>query len=169
MLQLANFQAIACRHLLAYKSPDRLVKHISKHIAQLLVINSDGSSTFSFGEAFHLLRSSRKHEAFQVMKTWVNSWATSRRFDHGTITLPCIFGCSEGCEDDLLHYLKCTILWSLIEDRSSFLVPVNGLDRLGITNPSKRTLHLISATFQAYHGTKNWLKSFDVDLYELLQ
>ena len=112
----------------------------------------------------------RKHEAFQVIKTWVNSWATSRRFEHDAVTLSCIFGCAEeGCEDDFLHYVKCHVLWSMVEDRSKFTVPSRGLERLGINNPSKRTFHVISAIFQAYHGTKRWLKSFDIDLFHFLQ
>ena len=164
-----KIQSIAYKHFLSSRFPDRFETHISKHIAQLLELDLDGSCTFAFGEAFRLLKSIRKHEAFQVIKTWVNSWATSRRFDHDTLTLPCIFGCSGGCEDDLLHYLKCHILWSLVEDRSNFVVPSRGLDRLGINNPSKRTFHLISAIFQAYHGTKRWLKSFDIDLFHFLQ
>ena len=35
-------------------------------------------------------------------------------------------------------------------------------------NPSKRNFHLLAATFQAYHGTKKWLKDLDTNLSTFL-
>ena len=46
-----------------------------------------------------------------LIRTWSNGWFTSIRM-HESIALPCIFGCD--AEDNLDHYLKCDILWTLI-------------------------------------------------------
>lgn len=48
-----------------------------------------------------------------IIKTWANSWYTSRRLDHEKVRLPCIFGCelhdagNLTTEDSLEHYIKC--------------------------------------------------------------
>ena len=76
-----------------------------------------------------------------------------------SLILPCIFGCGAGCEDDLYHYVRCPMLWSLAQSRTRFAIPHHGLERLGISNPCKQILHMLSAIFQAYHGTKTWVKA----------
>ena len=78
-----KIQAIAYKHLLAHRFPNGFDKHCSLHIAQLLSLDLDPSSTLDLRESFKVVRSIRKHEAFRVIKTWINSWATSRRYDQG--------------------------------------------------------------------------------------
>ena len=59
-------------------------------------------------------------------------------------------------------------MWSLIADVTSFCPPCQSLERLGIRQPSKQNLHTIAAAFQAYHGTKKWLKDSTTDLHIFL-
>ena len=67
--------------------------------------------------------------ATQVLKTWINSWATSHRF-HERIRLPCLLGC--GSDDSLHHYLRCQRLWDLIAEVLHEPPPfANVADRLG--------------------------------------
>ena len=54
-------------------------------------------------EAFKIRKTLRKHDSRRVLKTWVNSWATSRRY-HEAVQLPCLFGCKDGV-DKQSHYL----------------------------------------------------------------
>ena len=163
-----KIQATFYKQLLPHRFPDKFEKFCSDRLAALLQLDLAPTSAFDLGESFKVLKSIRKHEAFQVIKTGINSWATSRRFDHDEVTLPCIFGCSDGCEDDLAHYLKCTFFWSLIESKISFDIPSTCLERVGVRNPSKRNFHLLAATFQAYHGTKKWLRDLDTNLSTFL-
>ena len=41
--------------------------------------------------ALSIMRKFRNHDAMKIVKTWVNSWATSRRY-HEPVILPCLFG-----------------------------------------------------------------------------
>ena len=161
-------QAIAYKHLLALRFPNNFENFCTDRIANLLSLEFDPCATLDLGDSFKTLKKMRKHEAFQVIKTWINSWATSRRFDHDSITLPCIFGCGNGCEDDLAHYIKCVILWSLVESKISFSLPSQSLERVGVIRPTKQDLHLLAAIFQAYHGTKKWLRDLEIDLHTFL-
>ena len=45
------------------------------------------------------------------LKTWINSWSTSSRYHEDEIWA-CFFGCSEE-RDDLAHYIRCPIMWTL--------------------------------------------------------
>ena len=47
-----------------------------------------------------------------LLKTWLNGWCTSRRFQFDT--LGCFFGC--GCQrgDQLEHYVCCPLLWRFL-------------------------------------------------------
>ena len=47
---------------------------------------------FDYPDIAVQLRQLRKHDAMRVIKTWVNSWATSYRL-HEPVLLPCLFGC----------------------------------------------------------------------------
>ena len=77
-------------------------------------------------------------------------------------------GPRNACEDDVAHYVRCAIMWSLIADVTSFRPPYQSLERIGIRQPSKQNLHTIAAVFQAYHGTKKWLKDSTTDLHIFL-
>ncbi len=82
-------------------------------------------------DAFTLLKRLRKHDVMRVVKTWVNSWATSDRY-HEAVRLPCLFGCRK--LDKLPHYVFCPILFFLV---SKILpVPAQPLERIGLVNPT---------------------------------
>ena len=97
-----------------------------------------------------MLRQLRKHDAHRVLKTWVNSWATSTRF-HSSVKLPCLFGC-EGQEDRLNHYVMCPNLFFLLGQ----LIPSPSapLERIGLVHPTKDRLLAAACTFSAYHAVK---------------
>ena len=71
---------------------------------------SPAMGTFSL-ELKPLLSSLPVSTPMTLIRTWSNGWFTSIRM-HESIALPCIFGCD--AEDNLHHYLKCDILWTLI-------------------------------------------------------
>ena len=55
------------------------------------------------------------------------------------------FGCSNGSEDDLAHYLNCFILWSLIESNIFCSSPASQCrETIGLSSPTKQILHLIA-------------------------
>ena len=87
----------------------------------------------------------------QVIKTWVNSWATSYRY-HEEPRLPCLLGCANGC-DAQHHYVYCTHIRNI---QASLLPPLSPSDfnRIGIVDPSRHSLLTVVATFAAYHAVK---------------
>ena len=96
-------------------------------------------STLSFNNAKALLKSLRQHDAMRVIKTWVNSWATSGRFQ-GQRPSWCFFGC-ERCKDEQKHYAQCSVLYELqcmlCSDLSS-----DPLVRLGVKDPAIKYLKI---------------------------
>ncbi len=90
------------------------------------------------------LKRLRQHDAMRVVKTWVNSWATTDRY-HEAIRLPCIFGCP--CKDKLAHYIGCPILFYLT---SQVLpqVPALPLERIGLGSPSIHNCKIAACVFR---------------------
>ena len=140
-------------NLLASRFPCDLHGHIMKHAIDFCgdknEINSDGVSA-----GLECAKSLPCTLATQILKSWINSWATSHRF-HERIRLPCLLGC--GGADSLHHYLKCQRLWDLVavvlHDPPSF---ASIADRLGFrvsTPPQRRTqtLRTLAAIYHAYH------------------
>ena len=121
-------QKIAYTNFLASRFPCDLHGHIMKHAIDFCgdknEINSAGVSA-----GLECAKSLPCTLATQILKSWINSWATSHRF-HERIRLPCLLGC--GGADSLHHYLKCQRLWDLVavvlHDPPSF---ASIADRLG--------------------------------------
>ncbi len=103
---------------------------------------------------FQTLRTLRKHDA--VLKTWVNSWATSDRYKE-SLRLPCIFGCSEAI-DRMDHYVMCPFLFLLLRNFCP-QTPSCPVERLGLINPTRETLLTISCAFAGYHAVRRGLRS----------
>ncbi len=109
---------------------------------------------FNYPSICALLKQLRKHDAMRVIKTWVNSWATSYRM-HEPVLLPCLFGCANA-SDQLSHYVMCPILFAL----QTLLIPdapQNPLERIGLINISQRTALAVSCTFAGYHAIRRSL------------
>ena len=65
------------------------------------------------GEAFEVARKlPRATTVFQILRSWLAGWPTSRRF-HAVERRSCAFGCRE--EDDWRHYLRCPRLWLVVK------------------------------------------------------
>ena len=124
----------------------------------MIGLDLDANSSLQLEESFWILKSMRKHEAMQVVKTWANAWATSSRY-HENPVLPCIFGCppSPGSDDRLSHYIACPIMWSLAQDAIGTELPNTSLSRVGVCNPSVHTFNVIAALFQAYHNSRTFI------------
>ena len=67
-----------------------------------------------------------------VLRTWVNSWATSHG-SHDPTILPCLFGCLGG-KDSLQHYIHCPHLFALMRYHNGS-VSEDPLSRLGLVKP----------------------------------
>jgi len=102
-----------------------------------------------------------------VTKTWVNSWATSRRM-HEPVLHPCFY-CGMELGDDLTHYLQCDDFWCLLISsaklNSPSLLSLPPLDRAGLVNTTRDNCILIVGAFLVYHSIK--LQYLDVALCAL--
>ena len=88
----------------------------------------------------------------RIVKTWVNSWATSRRY-HEPVILPCLFGCAgDSGTDDLSHYIICPQLYTILRKLRD--TPACPIERLGLSTPTKHSLLAVSCTFSGYHAIK---------------
>ena len=86
-----------------------------------------------------------------VIKTWVNSWSTSYRYQEKPL-LPCLMGCQLG-KDDLSHYVDCIQIQLALDDLLS-RPPVTPLERIGLQNITKESILVASAVFSGYHVIK---------------
>ncbi len=80
---------------------DNFVNTVNRRFNKLLAPRLVHSSVENCGSAAKLLKKFRAHDAMRVIKSWVNSWATSDRY-HEPVILPCLFGCV-GAVDILDH------------------------------------------------------------------
>ena len=93
-----------------------------------------------------------------VIKTLINSWATSCRMGE-SVDLPCFF-CGEDMEDDLGHYLECDLFWTLLVTSaglkslgcSFLLLPPS--QRVGILHPTTLGFKLLAGAYLVYHALK---------------
>ncbi len=87
----------------------------------------------------------------RVLKTWVNSWATSARY-HEPVVLPCLLG-RQQARDEQSHCVMCPWLRFIV---SKFLAnsPMP-LVRLGLAQPDSINLLVTACTFSTYHATRN--------------
>ena len=86
-----------------------------------------------------------------VVKTWVNSWSTSYRYQERPL-LPCLLGCQEG-KDDLSHYVDCIQIQLALDDLL-IAPPSHPLERIGLQNVTRENILCASAVFSAYHAIK---------------
>ena len=102
------------------------------------------------------------HITLEVIKTWLNGWATSHRMHEDPI-LPCLFGCKEH-KDSLPHYIMCPHIYAfqryLFGDVSS-----DPLDRFGIKNPSIQSMKISSCLFSAYHAVKAKVRAGKINVH----
>ena len=145
-----HFQREVYRKLLEKRFPSGIIDTIRGRIRDMFHPYDTSSIDLQLPRAVCILRTLRKHDAHRVLKTWVNSWATSTRF-HSDIRLPCLFGCS-GEEDRMSHYCMCPRLYYLM--RLMITSPACPLERLGLISSSKDTLLAVACTFSAYHAVK---------------
>ena len=101
--------------------------------------------------AFGVLSQIRKHDAMRVLKTWVNSWATTHRCQEA-MRFPCLFGCSDA-KDSLTHYVMCPILFALNRQLCP-TTPACPLRRLGLKLPTVDSALLVACMSAGYHAVK---------------
>ena len=100
-----------------------------------------------------------------VLRTWINSWATSHR-SHDPTILPCLFGCLEG-KDSLQHYIHCPHLFALMRYHNG-TVSEDPLSRLGLVNPSLDSLNILCSTFAGYHSVRRGIRTAGTNNMESL-
>ena len=114
--------------------------------------------------AFAVSRKLRKHDAMRVLKTWVNSWATSHRM-HDPIRLPCLLGCQDGA-DSMAHYVQCPFLYYLlVKLRPDSLPSPFPVTRIGAAEPTIDSLKVVSCSFAAYHAVRRSATHNSVSLF----
>ena len=93
-----------------------------------------------------------------IIKTWVNSWATSSRL-HEEVQLPCLFGCQDA-PDHMIHYVQCPfwllLLTKLFQENLPSPMP---LQRLGLVNPTVQSLLSVACSFAGDHAMKRHASS----------
>ena len=151
-----QLQAFLAKRMNARASSCDFLKLVVKRVHMLVGPTSNvliGESIESLvSVAFSSLRKIRMHEAFQVIRTWVNSWSTSSRY-HEDPALPCLFGCVSR-PDSPQHYLTCVPMNRLVDSHILRHRPTHPLNRLGLHVPSKEGFLELAATFHAYHAVK---------------
>ena len=92
-----------------------------------------------------------------VLKTWINSWATSSRTKSSQeleAVLPCIFGCDDEI-DCLSHYLVCQPFWTLIGSALNLplsFIDVDPVHKLNWVEPTIARAQLLAVAFHCYNA-----------------
>jgi len=146
-----KIQSIAYRCLADSAFPCTLVNTVHKRISMILNVDLDVLNLPEFDCACAELKRLRKHDAMCVVKTWVNSWATSARY-HEDILLPCLLGCQEGC-DSQKHYANCINIQIILEEML-LQPPRTPLERMGLQSAARNSMLACAAVFSAYHAVK---------------
>ena len=74
---------------------------------------------------------------------------------HESVIWPCVFGCID-CEDEILHYVQCPILWQLAREALSLSEDHFSLGhRLCFIDCSVDKLKLLAYCHSLYHAIKN--------------
>ena len=141
-------------------TPNKWTKLLTRRFAAL-GIEPDFSLAQDFPKHFIRVTKSLPPQTRMIsFKTWANSWASTERY-HEEEILGCVFGC--GGEDNILHYLKCDILWTLVigvahpqikylcPDVSSGELPAY---RAGLRDASKASISILAIAFKTYHALK---------------
>ena len=93
------------------------------------------------------------HISMIAVKTFVNGWATTRRY-HEQVRLPCIFGCK--CTIDTLeHYLTCKRIWLIADKHCADTVGTSVLHRLGLKEPCPKKFRRLAIAYTVYMPS-NW-------------
>ncbi len=87
----------------------------------------------------------------RIVRTWVNSWATSDRYDE-PCKLPCLFGCT-GKMDVQSHYVRCPILYGILSSLRP-TSPADPRERIGLLNPNSENLLSTACTCSGYHALR---------------
>ena len=132
--------------------PNDLQQHVSNHILKFVGVLLDPCASLTLSGPFKIMRTFRKHEATQILKTWCNSWATSYRYHEDTLH-GCLLGCPDQA-DRLEHYLSCPIIWNLARGAYPLLDFESILKRLCVVEPCTESLKVLAATFPSYHAIK---------------
>ena len=69
------------------------------------------------------------------------------------IKLTCIFGCRRH-PDRIDHYIRCHLLWSLLDWGFGGNLPACLFSRLNYSLPTVRNLYIVAAAFEIYHALK---------------
>ena len=88
----------------------RLCRFVQPHIAESIQIQKVLDTVASAKHPF--LTAS-------MVKTVLNGWCTSRRFQ--LTVLPCFFGCGRAHADELEHYRCCPVLWAFLRQHAPYI------------------------------------------------
>jgi len=147
--------------LVAVTYPDGMVSFVVTKISKLSPTASPNE--WQVSEALRVLRSLRKHDAMCVLKTWTNSWSTSKRYHEDPI-FPCLLGCSAGGIDDLEHYYQCPVLRAIVlhmfpdilsDVRLGRSLFESLFDNFGVYAVDVKVFKIMSCLFYAYHSIKS--------------
>ena len=152
LLKKLPIQAKAYKCLVQVGFPNDLEAHVSKHFFQFMGADVGRHACLDLTDCFKAMRSLRKHESMQIIKTWCNAWSTSYRY-HEPVLFPCLLGCPH-MRDELSHYVSCPHVWNVARIAFPHLRLQNLHDRLCVDKPCTESLRVLAATFPAYHTIK---------------
>jgi hypothetical protein len=122
---------------------------VVKHFG--VTLNEEGWS-----KAKALLKGTSTHFATIVIKTWLNSWATTSRFHDGRC-FHCVFGCP-GKDDALTHYVACKRLWCIVRVAFGDAPPPGYVgdvaDRVLVADPTQGRLHRLVLAYHTFHAIR---------------
>ena len=146
--------------------PNDLNEHCAKHFVDMANAPMNAQASVRYGvhmshliehlqinKAIPILKKMRVNEAFQVIKTWTNAWATARGYQ-GRPVAPCFFGCRDR-EDDLCHYFDCPHMWCRVAECINMPVSRNPCIRFGAMEPTVESLLVVACVFHGYHSIKH--------------
>jgi len=124
--------------------------------------------TFSSMEAENVLRSLSVFPTditIKLIKTWVNSWATSARYRNKEMfTFPCLL-CGFAAGDSVEHFLACGCSWDTILNVTGDLPILNIHNRLAILPGDTNIYNIrnVVLLFIGYHSIKHFRTTFAPD------
>ena len=144
-------QKIATLCISVTMHPDTIITLLHKRITSMFPNCVDEVNSVEWDQIFALMRSIGCHGAMCVFKTYVNAWATSKRF-HEQDLLECVFGCS--APDTITHYVECPRLWKAINKTIRKPCGNTPMSKLSLASASRGSMLDVAIAFTLYHAIK---------------
>lgn len=143
---------------------DKLAKESKSHI-----FVTPALSRLPFENALYCASQMSEHVSICLLRSLLNGWFTSVRMSENPAMM-CMFGCKpdadavalpyakrarhHSCGDVLAHYLKCPVLWSIIDDVCDITSDGSPQARVGLAPVSPKVIRALAIAHNVYHRIK---------------